>query len=46
MLELVENLIFAIVMVPLVMAAILGLIYVIGGLFNVISGVKDSNHSA
>lgn len=34
MLELLENLVFALIMVPVVMAVILGLIYGLGEVFN------------
>lgn len=45
MLELLKSLVFAVVMVPVVMAVILGLIYGIGEVFNIFSGVghKDSS---
>ncbi|MGG7445252.1 AcrZ family multidrug efflux pump-associated protein [Kosakonia oryzendophytica] len=39
MLELLKSLVFAVVMVPVVMAIILGLIYGLGEVFNVFSGV-------
>ncbi len=39
MLELLENLIVVVLMVPVVMAVILGLIYGLGELFNVISKI-------
>ncbi|MDU6409847.1 MAG: AcrZ family multidrug efflux pump-associated protein [Yersiniaceae bacterium] len=39
MLELLESLVFAIVMVPVVMAIILGLIYGLGTVFNVFSKI-------
>lgn len=41
MLDLLKSLLFAVVMVPVVMAVILGLIYGLGEVFNVIS--KSSN---
>ncbi|KFC85971.1 putative exported protein [Hafnia alvei ATCC 13337] len=49
MLELLKSLVFAAIMVPVVMAAILGLIYGLGEVFNIFSGVghsdeKRSNH--
>ena len=49
MLELLKSLVFAAIMVPVVMAAILGLIYGLGEGFNIFSGVghsdeKRSNH--
>lgn len=37
MLELLESLLFAVIMVPIVMAIILGLIYGLGEVFNVFS---------
>ncbi|AAM86589.1 multidrug efflux pump-associated protein, AcrZ family [Yersinia pestis] len=37
MFELLKSLVFAVVMVPVVMAVILGLIYGLGEVFNVIS---------
>ncbi|OUE93378.1 multidrug efflux pump accessory protein AcrZ [Klebsiella aerogenes] len=45
MLELLKSLVFAVVMVPVVMAIILGLIYGLGEVFNIFSGVghKDSS---
>ncbi len=45
MLELLKSLVFAVVMVPVVMAVILGLIYGLGEEFNIFSGVghKDSS---
>ena len=39
MLELLKSLVFAIFMVPVVMAIILGLIYGLGEVFNVLSAV-------
>lgn len=44
MLELLNSLVFAVVMVPVVMAVILGLIYGLGEVFNLFSGAghKDS----
>ena len=49
MLELLKSLVFAAIMVPVVMAAILGLIYGVGEVFNIISSIghseeKRSNH--
>ena len=38
MLELLKSLVFAVVMVPVVMAVILGLIYGLGEVFNLFSG--------
>ncbi len=43
MLELLESLLFAIVMVPVVMAIILGLIYGLGELFNIISKIGHND---
>ena len=44
MLELLKSLVFAVVIVPVVMAVILGLIYGLGEVFNLFSGAghKDS----
>ena len=44
MLEVLKSLVFAVVMVPVVMAVILGLIYGLGEVFNLFSGAghKDS----
>lgn len=39
MLELLKSLVFAAIMVPIVMAVILGLIYGLGEVFNVLSKV-------
>ncbi|HEY1846554.1 MAG TPA: AcrZ family multidrug efflux pump-associated protein [Buttiauxella sp.] len=39
MLELLKSLVFAVIMVPIVMAVILGLIYGLGEVFNVFSKV-------
>lgn len=39
MLELLESLIIVVIMVPIVMAVILGLIYALGEFFNVISKI-------
>ncbi len=39
MLELLKSLVFAVIMVPVVMAIILGLIYGLGEVFNVLSNV-------
>ncbi|TKI07393.1 AcrZ family multidrug efflux pump-associated protein [Martelella alba] len=45
MLELLESLIIVVIMVPVVMAVILGLIYFLGELFNVISKIgKPRGH--
>ena len=51
MLELLKSLVFAVIMVPVVMAIILGLIYGLGEVFNIFSGVgkKDQpgqNHDS
>ena len=43
MLELLQSLLMAIIMVPLVMAIMLGLIYGLGELFNLISGSRRNN---
>ncbi|EIC82555.1 AcrZ family multidrug efflux pump-associated protein [Serratia sp. M24T3] len=45
MLELLESLLFAIIMVPIFIALVLGLIYGMGELFNVISKVGHSKES-
>ena len=42
MLELLKSLVFAVIMVPVVMAIILGLIYGLGEVFNIFSGVGKS----
>ncbi|OMQ25621.1 MULTISPECIES: AcrZ family multidrug efflux pump-associated protein [Serratia] len=42
MLELLKSLLFAVVMVPVVMAVILGLIYALAEVFNVFSKVGHS----
>ena len=49
MLELLKSLVFAVIMVPVVMAIILGLIYGLGEGFNIFSGVgkkdqRGQNH--
>ncbi|PIJ48734.1 multidrug efflux pump-associated protein, AcrZ family [Erwinia sp. OLTSP20] len=46
MLELIKSLLVAILMVPVVMAVILGLIYGLGELFNIISKVGQSKDRA
>lgn len=46
MLELLKSLLFAVVMVPVVMAIILGLIYGLGEVFNVLSKVGHSNEKS
>jgi hypothetical protein len=43
MLELLKSMLFAVVMVPIVMAVILGLIYGLGEVFNVFSKIGHSN---
>lgn len=45
MFELLKSLFFAVLMVPVMMAIILGLIYGLGALFNVFSGVGHRNDS-
>jgi len=45
MLEILESLVFAIIMVPIFIAVMLGLIYALGGLFNVISHIGGSKKS-
>ncbi|TPG63917.1 AcrZ family multidrug efflux pump-associated protein [Ewingella americana] len=42
MLELLESLLFAVIMVPLFIAVILGMIWAMGSVFNVISNVGHS----
>ncbi len=44
MLELLKSLVFAVIMVPVVMAIILGLIYGLGEVFNIFSGVGKKCH--
>ncbi|KFC02589.1 putative membrane protein [Trabulsiella guamensis ATCC 49490] len=46
MLELLKSLVFAVIMVPVVMAVILGLIYGLGEVFNVLSSIghRDRPH--
>ncbi|KEA51889.1 MULTISPECIES: AcrZ family multidrug efflux pump-associated protein [Mangrovibacter] len=39
MLELLKSLVFAVCMVPVMMAIILGLIYAFGEVFNIFSGI-------
>ncbi|WP_437891517.1 AcrZ family multidrug efflux pump-associated protein [Phytobacter sp. V91] len=46
MLELLKSLVFAVIMVPVVMAIILGLIYGLGEIFNVFSGIGHRDRSA
>ncbi|MBC8946457.1 MULTISPECIES: AcrZ family multidrug efflux pump-associated protein [Xenorhabdus] len=43
MFELIKSMAFALVMVPVVMAVILGLIYGLGELFNIISKNESKN---
>lgn len=45
MLELLESLLFAIIMVPIFIALVLGLIYGMGELFNVISKIGHPKES-
>lgn len=45
MLELLESLLFAVIMVPVFIAVVLGLIYLMGELFNVISNIGHSKES-
>ncbi|WP_342321498.1 AcrZ family multidrug efflux pump-associated protein [Kosakonia sp. BYX6] len=46
MLELLKSLVFAVIMVPVVMAIILGLIYGLGEVFNVFSGIGHRNRNS
>ncbi|WP_087487806.1 AcrZ family multidrug efflux pump-associated protein [Tatumella citrea] len=46
MLELLESLLMAIIMVPIVMALMLGLIYGLGELFNLISGSRRNDQAS
>ena len=46
MLELLKSLVFAVIMVPVVMAVILGLIYGLGEVFNLFSGVGQRSQPA
>lgn len=46
MLELLKSLAVAIVMVPVVMAVMLGMIYGLGSVFNVISKIGHSKNTA
>lgn len=46
MFELIKSLLFAIIMVPVVMALILGAIYGLGELFNLISTLGQRKDSA
>ncbi|HAZ54175.1 MAG TPA: multidrug efflux pump-associated protein, AcrZ family [Franconibacter helveticus] len=45
MLELLKSLVFAVIMVPVVMAIILGAIYALGEVFNVFSSVGHKDRS-
>ena len=45
MLELLKSLVFAVIMVPVVMAVILGLIDGLGEVFNLVSGVGHKDRS-
>lgn len=45
MLELLKSLVFAVIMVPVVMAIILGAIYGLGELFNLFSGIGHKDRS-
>ncbi|MDY0970355.1 AcrZ family multidrug efflux pump-associated protein [Siccibacter turicensis] len=45
MLELLKSLVFAVLMVPVVMAIILGAIYGLGEIFNLFSGVGHKDKS-
>lgn len=45
MLELLESLVFAVVMVPIFIAVILGLIWALGEVFNVLSNIGHSKES-
>ncbi|NDJ58397.1 multidrug efflux pump-associated protein, AcrZ family [Enterobacteriaceae bacterium 4M9] len=45
MFELLKSLAFAVVMVPVMMAIILGLIYGLGELFNLFSGVGHNDRA-
>jgi hypothetical protein len=44
MLELLKSLVFAVIMVPVVMAIILGAIYGLGEVFNVFSNIGHKDH--
>ncbi len=46
MLELLKSLVFAVIMVPVVMAIILGLIYGLGEVFNVFSAFGRRDRSS
>ncbi len=43
MLELLKSLLMAIIMVPVLMAFILGMIWAVGELFNLISGTRNEH---
>lgn len=45
MLELLKSLAFAVIMVPVVMAIILGAIYGLGEIFNIFSGIGHKDRS-
>lgn len=45
MLELLKSLVFAVIMVPVVMVIILGLIYGLGEVFNIFSGIGQKDQS-
>lgn len=45
MFELLKSLVFAVVMVPVVMAIILGLIYGLGEVFNIFSNIGHKDRS-
>lgn len=45
MLELLKSLVFAVIMVPVVMAVILGLIYGLGEVFNIFSAIGQKDQS-
>ncbi|MEB4676790.1 AcrZ family multidrug efflux pump-associated protein [Enterobacteriaceae bacterium G50] len=44
MLELLKSLVFAVIMVPIVMAVIMGAIYGLGEVFNIFSGVGHKDN--
>ncbi len=46
MFELIKSLAFAVIMVPVVMAVILGLIYGLGEVFNILSAVGHRDGSS
>ncbi|EMW6582350.1 AcrZ family multidrug efflux pump-associated protein [Enterobacter bugandensis] len=45
MLELLKSLVFAVIMVPVVMAIILGAIYGLGEVFNIFSNIGHSDRA-